>query len=383
MLGTNLLAAAGGGDPDRTIGPALSAVAGLGSGFRSFVLWVTSIEGQAITALAVAALVAGAILAAKHILRAILLRRGAEHGWRALLLALVDRLLLFFAIMTGLRVGISLVEEPKSIDDATRILFTLAAALQAARWAQAVAYHLLDRVIRRHDGDHSTLASADLVLRWLANLIIWSAALLVFLDNLGVNVTTLVAGLGIGGVAIALAAQTTVGNLFSALSIILDKPFSRGDQISFGGRLATVEEIGMRATRLRSIDGQQIVVANSKLLDEPIDNFRRMAERRVALTVGVVYETPPDVLRAIPGIVEACVAPVPRARFARCHLAAFGPSSLDYELVLFSLSSDFAAMMDVKHAVLLNIFEAFVARGIGIAYPTQTLILRHESGAKR
>lgn len=352
------------------------ATADLGTGLGGFLRWAVSIQGQAIVALAVAAIVTLLILAARRIARRTLDRGDSgSDRWRDMARDVVDRLMTFFAIMIGLRVGLSLVDAPQEIDNVAHVLFVVAAALQGAIWVQSIAIHLLSRFVARHGGEQSSIGNAFVLLRWSVMLLVWSIALLLLLDNIGVNVTALVAGLGIGGVAIALAAQSTIANFFSAFQIVTDRPFRKGDLIRFGGISATVEEIRIRTTRLRALDGHEVIVPNSKLMDETIDNLARMAERRAVVTIGIAYETPPEVVRAVPALIEDCVRRVEAARFSRCHLASFGPSSLDYELVFFGPGQEYAQLMAAKQEVLFNVFEAFGDRGIVIAYPTQTLYI--------
>ncbi len=353
-----------------------SATSSLGSGLGDFIRWVASIEGQALVALGVAALLTLLLLAAKRWVGGALARGEiGDDSVRAIARDLVRRLMFFFILMLALRIGLTLVETPDAVDDATRLLFTVAAVLQGAIWAQAVAVHLLSRLVARHAGEASTIASAFVLMRWAIMVLVWSVALLLLLDNLGVNVTALVAGLGIGGVAIALAAQSTIANFFSAFSIITDRPFQQGDTIRFGDLTAAVEEIRIRTTRLRSFDGHEVVVPNAKLMEATIDNYNRMDERRAVLTIGVAYETPPALLRELPALIEACVERVESARFQRCHLVAFGPSSLDFELAFFGRSREIGVLMDARQQVLFNIVEAFAAKDVVIAYPTQTLHL--------
>lgn len=356
---------------------AIDATANLGTGLQRFVGWVVSAEGQVVVALGAASLASVVLLVIKRLLQRALERRAQDCPEDSIALLLVRRLTLFFAVMAGLRFGLTLVDAPQGVDAAVGLLFTLATVLQGALWAQTVALYLLARFVERHEGEGSTVGSAFVLLRWMITVAIWSVALLLFLGNLGVNITGLVAGLGIGGVAIALAAQSTIGNFFSAFSIIADKPFQRGDLVRFSGVTATVEEIGLRTTRLRSLDGHQVIVSNTKLLDETIDNLRRMDERRAIVTIGVAYETAPAVVREIPAILKACVHQVATARLNRCHLSGFGPSSLDFELAFFALGRDYQLLMDTKQEVLFNVFEAFADRGIVIAYPTQTLHIAH------
>lgn len=362
--------------PPAPLDSVTSATSSLGAGLGDFIRWIASVQGQAILAVGVAALVTVVLLAVKGFIgRALARREVGNDSFRAIARDLVQRLMFFFVLMLGLRIGLGLVEAPEAVNDATRLLFTVAAVLQGAIWAQAVAVHLLSRLVARHSGEASSIASAFVLMRWAIMVLVWSVALLLLLDNLGVNVTALVAGLGIGGVAIALAAQSTIANFFSAFSIITDRPFQQGDTIRFDGETATVEEIRIRTTRLRSFDGHEVVVPNSKLMDATIDNLTRMDERRAIVTIGVAYETPPPLLRELPALIEGCVTRVETARFARCHLAAFGPSSLDFELVFFARGRDYPLLMAAKQEVLFNIFEAFAERGVLIAYPTQTIHL--------
>lgn len=359
--------------PEPALANVADTTANLGSGLGDFLRWIVSVQGQAVVALGVAALVTLALLTARRLIGRSLARGEiAADSWRQIAWDLVCRLTFFFALMAGLRIGVWLVEAPDAVRGATHLLFVIAAVVQCAIWAQALGIHLLSRVVSRH-GNEGTLANAFILLRLGVMIIVWSIALLLLLDNLGVNVTALVAGLGIGGVAIALAAQSTIANFFSAFSIVTDRPFQQGDSIRFGTMTATVEEVGLRTTRLRSVDGHEVIVPNSRLMEEPIDNLTRRAERRVVVTIGVAYETPPAVLRELPSLIQACVERVETARLDRCHLAAFGPSSLDYELVFYTTGPAYVLMMDTRQAVLFNIFELLAARGIVIAYPTQTL----------
>ena len=366
--------------------PPLASVADATNSFSAdlgaFVRWIASIQGQAVVALLVAALITGLLLIFRRFVsRALARGELADDSIRAIARDIADKLMLFFAVMIGLRAGVSLVDAPEAVDDVVHLLFTVAAVLQGAIWAQAIAIHLLSRLVARHSGEGSTIASAFVLMRWVVMVAVWSIAVLLLLDNLGVNVTALVAGLGIGGVAIALAAQSTIANFFSAFSIITDRPFQQGDIIRFGGLTATVEEIRLRTTRLRSFDGHEVVVPNAKLMEETIDNLNRMVERRAIVTIGVAYETPPQVLRELPSLIQHCVEQVETARFGRCHLAAFGPSSLDFELAFFARGRDYPLLMSARQEVLFNIFEAFAERDIVIAYPTQTIYLSQPTPA--
>jgi len=251
----------------------------------------------------------------------------------------------------------------------------LAVFLQVALWASVgIDFWMAHRERRRLEQDATSAALLG-VLRFAAKVVLWSVILLLALDNLGVDVTTLVAGLGIGGVAVALALQNVLGDLFASLSIVFDKPFVIGDSITVDDLTGTVESIGMKTTRLRSASGEQLVLANGELLKSRIHNWKRMAERRVLLAFGVPYQTPADAIERIPGMVRSLVERQDLTRFERAHFKGFGASSLDFEAVYWILTPDYTAFMDRQQAVNLDLLRAFEKEGIGFAYPTRTVIL--------
>ena len=213
------------------------------------------------------------------------------------------------------------------------------------------------------------------LIKWFINVVIWSLALLLILDNIGANVTTLIAGLGIGGIAIGLAAQGMFRDLFSSLSIVLDKPFQVGDTVRYRDTWGDIEDIGLRTTRIRSRGGEQIIMSNTNLLEEEIHNMRRMNRRRLEMNFYLVMQTPPDVAEAVPGMLAELVKGLQGVSFDRCSLAAVGPSALDYELVVYSLNPDFNRSMAVRSRVLLALYRRFREEGIEFAYPTQKLFL--------
>ncbi|MBW2686853.1 MAG: mechanosensitive ion channel family protein, partial [Deltaproteobacteria bacterium] len=207
---------------------------------------------------------------------------------------------------------------------------------------------------------------------------IWALVLLLILDNLGVDVTALVAGLGIGGIAIALAVQNVLSDLFASLSIVLDKPFIPGDFVVVGDMAGSVEHIGIKTTRIRSISGEQLIFSNADLLGSRIRNFGRMRERRVVFSLGVTYQTPADKLEGIPGMIRESIEAQDQVRFDRSHFASYGDSALNFETVYYVGSSDYATHMDILQAVNLAIYRKFASEGIEFAYPTQTLFVEKE-----
>jgi len=210
------------------------------------------------------------------------------------------------------------------------------------------------------------------------NLLVWVIALAFLLDNLGVEISAIVAGLGIGGIAIALAAQAVLGDLFSYFVIFFDRPFELGDFVIFDDILGTIEHIGIKTTRIRSLGGEQIVVSNSLLTGAKLRNYKRMAERRVVFSFGVTYDTGADKLRAIPELVRRIVESEEQTRFDRAHFKAYGSSSLDFEVVYYVLNPDYAVYMDIQQRINLAMYEGFAEHGIRFAYPTRTVYLERD-----
>lgn len=209
----------------------------------------------------------------------------------------------------------------------------------------------------------------------LANFLIWALALVFILDNLGVRISAVVAGLGIGGVAVALAAQAVLGDLFSYFVIFFDKPFVVGDFIVVGDKMGAVEYVGIKTTRLRAIGGEQLVFSNTDLTNSRVHNFKKMEKRRVVFKLGVTYQTPLEKLKAIPQMVKDIITAQEDAAFDRGHFASYGDFSLNFEFVYMVTGADYAKYMDIQQAINLAIFAAFEKEKIEFAFPTQTLFV--------
>lgn len=205
--------------------------------------------------------------------------------------------------------------------------------------------------------------------------VLWVIGVLFLLQNLGINVTSLIAGMGIGGIAIALAAQSVLGDLFSSFAILFDKPFEPGDFIIVGNYMGVVEDIGIKTTRLRALQGEEIVISNTELTSSKIQNFKKMRERRVPFKFGVIYETKTKKLNNINKIIEEIIKKQDKTRFDRSNFVNFGDSALEFEVVYFVLSSDYNEFLCIHEQILLNINKMFEKEGISMAYPTQTLYL--------
>lgn len=245
--------------------------------------------------------------------------------------------------------------------------------VQVALWGDLSVKECLARYRRRNSGDNAASTTSTAALGFVARAAIWLIIFLMVLDNFGVNITTLVASLGIGGIAVALALQNILGDLFSSLSIVLDKPFMVGDFITVDSVSGTVEYLGLKTTRLRGLGGEQIVFSNTDMLKARIHNYKRMQTRRIAFTISVTYETHADQLRSLPGIIHKIIERQEKARFDRAHLKHLAASSLDYEVVYYVNSAEYQVYMDIQQAVNLALIEHFKEENIDFAYPTQTL----------
>ena len=257
-----------------------------------------------------------------------------------------------------------------------------ATLVQAAIWADSAvrAWLAQYRASPQVDPGRATSTAA---LGFIVRVVVWAVFLLMILDNLGFNITTLVASLGIGGIAVALAVQNILGDLFASLSIVLDKPFVIGDFIVVGDALGTVEYVGLKTTRVRSLSGEQIIFSNGDLLDSRIRNLRRMETRRIVFTVGVTYSTSEELLRALPNEIAQIIKGQDQVKFDRAHFKGFGASSLDIEVVYIVNSADYAVYMDVQQEIYLQIYRRFNELGADFAFPTQTLhVVGLEPGAE-
>ncbi|MCZ8130956.1 MAG: mechanosensitive ion channel family protein [Steroidobacteraceae bacterium] len=287
---------------------------------------------------------------------------------------LVAKTQIFPLLALSLIVGSKYLDLGERAGKLTTAVIVVMVALQVGIWATTVVRFWLEEK-RLHSQDRNSRTMVTIV-QFVANVVIWALVLLLALDNVGVQVGALLAGLGIGGIAVALAVQNVLGDLLASVSIALDKPFEEGDFLSLeGGFMGTVEAIGIKSTRLRALSGEQIVMPNSEVVKARIRNFGRMQERRAVFTFGVTYGTPRERLAEIPSIVKAAVQAQDDTRFDRCHLLAFGPSSLDYEVVYFVTKPDFNRYADIQQAIVLKLVEEFAAREVHFAFPTQTLVL--------
>lgn len=327
------------------------------------------------------ALLLGALVAA-FLVAAMLLLRGAGRGivrrdpscttWKAVIARVLAKTSLLFMIVAALAIVTTYAEPPKRIARLFDVAFVIAVALQGAVWARELILGVIGRRIDEDEAGESTLANAMTLIRVLVSVGLFALAVIVILDNLGVNVTALVAGLGIGGIAIGLAAQGIFSDLFAALAILFDRPFRRGDTIRYDNSIGTVERIGLKTTRLRSLGGEQLIMANTKLLEREIHNLAMGHSRRTTLTFGLVYQTPLDKLERVSELARQVVDARQGCSFIRCAMTGFGPSSLDHELLYDNATLDPDAIAEDRSEVMVGLLQAFAREGIAFAYPTQT-----------
>ncbi|WP_431064963.1 mechanosensitive ion channel domain-containing protein [Methylotuvimicrobium sp.] len=284
--------------------------------------------------------------------------------------------LIFFLVIAVFFSSLSLTLDPATdttIAKITKVVIALQIAIWLSGFIRAWIFRILSRKTKRDGASMGALA----ILNFTSQIVLWSVAVLLILQNLGIDITALIAGLGIGGIAVALALQRILSDLFASLSIVLDKPFVIGDFVNFGDYFGTIEHIGIKTTRLRSLTGEQIICANGELLDTRIRNYKRMQERRVVFKLGVVYDTPYKKLQSIPAMLKAIIEKQDKTRFDRAHFFQYGDFSLDFEIVYYVLSPDYGLFMDAQQAVNLDIYQQFQQEGIEFAYPTQSLYLHN------
>ncbi|WP_439637197.1 mechanosensitive ion channel family protein [Oceanicaulis sp.] len=308
-------------------------------------------------------------------------QRTDQSSLAHVMLGTAERLSAMTFLIIGAAVGLSVTSAPQSVLDAIWYVLGLVLIIQVAAILRGLAVDLVQRRALQRADSRSAVWNGIAIIKWAISTFIWSAAFLVLLDNAGVDITALIAGLGIGGIAIGLAAQGLFSDLFAGISILFDKPFKRNDLIEFGDCLGTVSKIGLKTTRLRSLSGEEIVIRNTNLLDMTIRNFQRLEERRWLFQIGVTYQTAADQLEQIPDWIKTIIDDTDQARFERAHFARFADSAMEFEVVCHAQSLDYAVYMDVRHAVNLALVRKFADEGVEFAYPTRTLMLARDDGS--
>jgi small-conductance mechanosensitive channel len=311
--------------------------------------------------------------------RIVALAKQTKGEWDDALADLLARTSGLFLFLVALFVGSLFLSLPGTAHQGIFRAAMIALLIQGGLWLNGLIIFWLSRDIqRRREQDPASVTTIN-AMGFIGRLALWVVVLLLVLDNLGIDVTALIAGLGIGGIAVALAVQNIFGDLFASLSIVLDKPFTVGDFLIIGDFMGSVEYVGLKTTRLRSLSGEQLIFSNADLLGSRIRNYGRMFERRVVFALGVTYQTPRDKLVRIPTIIRETVEEQDKVRFDRAHFKGYGNFSLDFETVYYVQAPDYNLYMDIQQAINLRIHEHFEREGIEFAYPTQTLFVVSES----
>lgn len=287
----------------------------------------------------------------------------------------LKRTLKLFLILIALYVAVQFVARDAPAVVVIRRIILLGALVQAGIWGNALVGFWSKWYVERQGDDGQAQVTAVGAVGLVARIIVWSVLLILALDNFGVDITALVAGLGIGGIAIALAVQNVLQDLLAYISIIIDKPFMHGDFLVLGEYTGSVEHIGIKTTRLRSLSGEQLIISNNDLLSSRIRNYKRMYERRVVMEVGVTYSTPHSLLEQIPTTIREIIESQEDIRFDRAHLKSFGDSAIKFEAVFYVTKPDYVLFMDRQQAMNLALHSAFEKAGIDFAFPSQSIYI--------
>ena len=298
-----------------------------------------------------------------------------ETDFDDLVSALVEKTSIVLIIIFSVYVATFFLDLTQQVREFRKSVIVICLLVQVGFWGGG----FIDYYVTKKLADVGVGAGASIThiksLGFFAKSVLWIILVILAIDNLGFDPTTIIAGLGVGGIAVALALQNVLGDLIASLSIIFDKPFEVGDFIVIDSMSGDVEHIGLKTTRLRSLSGEQLVLSNNDLLQSRIKNYKRMNNRRILFSLGVVYETPYDDLVKIPGLIREIIDAEPRTRFRRAHFSSYGDFALNYDIVYFVLTPSFDDYMDIQQSVNLKIFKRFSEEGIEFAYPTRKVFL--------
>ncbi len=341
-------------------------------------IWEWSFLGNSVRTWALAFLVTCSVLTALWLAQHIFLPRlarltiGTRNGLDNVINGAIAKPRFWFLAILAVYAGSLVLTLPRNMAAWAGAIALIAFLIQVGLQADTLITFWLTRYRKEHENgeDVTTMSAVGFVVR----LALYSLIALIALDNLpNVNVTSLIASLGVGGIAVALAVQNILADLLASLSIALDRPFVIGDYIVVDDHSGTVEHIGLKTTRVRSLSGEQLIIANNDLLKSRIRNYKRMQERRVVFTIRVTYQTPYDRLVRIPTMIREIIEAQPQTRFDRAHFSTYGDFSLDFEIVYYMLDPNYTLYMDTQQAINLALFRRFAEEGIDFAYPTQVL----------
>ena len=330
-----------------------------------FTAWLSENRDGLLLGAGVGLILIAVMLALRSYGRSLVARDPHGLGWRTVIGRVLAKTGIAFMVVAAADVLATYADVPHRVAHLVDIAFTIAAALQAAVWARELILGLIGRRVAEENSS-GALGNAMAIIRVLVSVAVFAVAIILILDNLGVNVTALVAGLGIGGIAIGLAAQGIFSDLFAALAILFDKPFKKGDTIRYDQSTGVVERIGLKTTRLRSLTGEQLIMANTKLLEREIHNLAQAKARRMTVYFAVDLDTPGEKLAAIPDYAEEAVAKFSGCKLARCAANGVGSGAISFELVYDDKALDNNRTAQNRAAVLLGLIEQLRARQVDL-----------------
>lgn len=350
----------------------------------------TLIDTNTVHGVIVACSVVFAVLASFWLVRQVVvirlrrISRGTKTHVDDVAVAVLSDIRFWCVLTVGLALGSQALSLPPGFSRIIRVVTVLVVGVQLLITSRLVVDAVIARLLEKGKGRDGkpdpSLASGVIIIRFIATLVLGVLLVLLILANLGVEITPLLTGLGIGGIAIALAAQKILGDLFGSLTILFDKPFQVGDVIKVAEFVGTVEKIGVKTTRVRSVNGEMLVMTNTDLLESRLQNFQQMQERRVTASIDITYETPAAKRAALPGIVQQIISQQTEARFDRCHCKALAAYAVQFEYVYFVSSPDHATHVRIQHAINMKLLEVFAQEKIDFAYPTTVQFYRSHTG---
>ncbi len=349
------------------------------SAFLSQVVW-----GNTVAAYATSAAIFAAIWVALRIFRSIILHRlrklaeTTESTLDDFLIGALERCIMPVLDIAAVYIALQSLVLSERAGKAIQVAWAVVLVVYVIRLVMAAIRHVLERQMLSRPNGRERMGQLKGMMVVIGGAL-WTLGVVFLLDNLGYDITAVITGLGIGGIAIALAAQNILGDLFNYFVIFFDRPFEVGDSIRVDDKMGTVEQIGIKTTRIRSMTGEELVISNTSLTGSRIHNFRRLEDRRVTLTLGLTYGTPAGRLRAVPAIIDQVLAAQPKARLERVTFRNYGPSSLDFEVIYLVGEREAGPFFAIQHEVNLAIYEAFAKEGLSFAFPTQTVHLRKEA----
>ena len=314
----------------------------------------------------------------KRVIKARIVRmlKKSQSGLDDFMIPLLEKTQLFTFVALGVFLGSFVLVLPAGIQTILEKGISIILTLQVGFWGMGLISFYINRGMEsKIEEDHGDDATTLDAMGLLAKILLWVILSLIILDNLDVKIDSLIASLGIGGIAVALALQNILGDLFASLSITLDKPFVIGDFVEVDNFKGDVEDIGLKSTRIRSLSGEELIFSNTDLLNSRIRNYKRLEKRRISFSFGIIYGTPLEKLKLIPGIVEEIVTPLEKVQFERAHFKDLGDFSLNFDVVYYVLDPTHTVYLDIQQIINLELYQRFEQEGIEFAYPTQTVIL--------